>query len=603
MKVKKKRRFKFAIAGAVAVATLLVYLTALRNDFINWDDGAYIFENPHIRLLNAAFFKWAFFDFYSYNWHPLTWMSHALDYALWGLNPLGHHLTNIILHAINTFFVVFLVIRLLDAFKRTVPNGQSSFLNEQTTLIAAGTTGLLFGLHPLHVESVAWVAERKDLLCALFYLLSIMAYTNYVGSLTEEASQRISFSRFINKHYLLALAFFILALLSKPMAVSLPAVLLLLDWFPYNRIRSLKTLRPALIEKLPLVVLSFISSIVTVLAQKSGGAISSIEIVPLSIRVLVGVKALISYLWKMALPLNLIPYYSYPRDVSIVSPVYLSAVVLVIGLTAGCVVMIKKQKLWLTAWGYYVVTLLPVLGIIQVGGQSMADRYTYLPSLGPFIIIGVFAAWILGYVSSLKKWGLRIKVFSAIAAVSLLVLMSYKTLMQIGIWENSIVFWNYVIEKDPNSFSEAYDNRGQALEKTGQIDRAIADYDKAIALAPSDYEVYDIRGQAFHKMGQLERAIADYSSAIALNPSDSGAYNNRGLAFDKMGQLNRAIMDYDSAIALNPSDAHVFINRGFAYFKAGQVEFAIADMKKACDLGNAFGCQAVQVVVPQQKGQ
>jgi tetratricopeptide (TPR) repeat protein len=603
MKVKKKRRFKFAIAGAVAVATLLVYLTALRNDFINWDDGAYIFENPHIRLLNAAFFKWAFFDFYSYNWHPLTWMSHALDYAIWGLSPLGHHLTNIILHAINTFTVVFLVIRLLDAFKRTVPNGQSSFLNEQTTLIAAGTTGLLFGLHPLHVESVAWVAERKDLLCALFYLLSIMTYTNYVGSLTEEASQRISFSRFINKHYLLARAFFILALLSKPMAVSLPAVLLLLDWFPYNRIRSLKTLRPALIEKLPLVVLSFISSIVTVLAQKSGGAISSIEIVPLSIRVLVGVKALISYLWKMALPLNLIPYYSYPRDVSIVSPVYLSAVVLVIGLTAGCVVMIKKQKLWLTAWGYYVVTLLPVLGIIQVGGQSMADRYTYLPSLGPFIIIGVFAAWILGYVSSLKKWGLRIKVFSAIAAVSLLVLMSYKTLMQIGIWENSIVFWNYVIEKDPNSFSEAYDNRGQALEKTGQIDRAIADYDKAIALAPSDYEVYDIRGQAFHKMGQLERAIADYSSAIALNPSDSGAYNNRGLAFDKMGQLNRAIMDYDSAIALNPSDAHVFINRGFAYFKAGQVEFSIADMKKACDLGNAFGCQAVQVVVPQQKGQ
>jgi hypothetical protein len=471
MKVEKKRRFKFAIAGAVAVATFLVYLTALRNDFINWDDGAYIFENPHIRLLNAAFFKWAFFDFYSYNWHPLTWMSHALDYALWGLNPLGHHLTNIILHAINTFFVVFLVIRLLDAFKRTVRNGQSSFLNEQTKLIAAGTTGLLFGLHPLHVESVAWVAERKDLLCALFYLLTIITYTNYARSVTEEAPQKISFPRFINKHYLLALAFFILALLSKPMAVSLPVVLLLLDWFPYNRIQSFKTLWSALIEKLPLIVLSFISSIVTVLAQKSGGAISSIEIVPLSIRVLVGAKALISYLLKMALPLNLVPFYPYPRDVSFVSLGYLSAVLLVIGLTAGCVVLIKKQKLWLAAWGYYVVTLLPVLGIIQVGGQSMADRYTYLPSLGPFIIIGVLAAWILGHVSPLKIWGLRIKVFSAVAAIILLVLMSYKTFMQIGIWENSIVFWNYVIEKDPNSFSEAYDNRGRAFEKIGLIDR------------------------------------------------------------------------------------------------------------------------------------
>jgi hypothetical protein len=593
-------RSRYTLAGAVALTTLLVYLAALRNDFVNWDDGAYVFENPHIRSLNPAFFKWAFFDFYSYNWHPLTWLSHALDYTLWGLNPLGHHLTNIVLHAINAFLVVFLVIRLLEAWKkRTVRNGPS-FLSDRGVLIAAATTGLLFGLHPVHVESVAWVAERKDLLCALFYLLSIMAYTNGGRSVAGEAAQEISFSRFINKHYLLTLAFFILALLSKPMAVSLPAVLLLLDWFLYNRIQSFRTLWSALIEKLPFFACSLFSSIVTVVAQKSEGALSSIEILPLSTRVLVGTRALISYLWKMALPLNLTPFYPYPRDASFVSLEYLSAMALVIGLTAGCVVMIKKQKLWLAAWGYYVVTLLPVLGIVQVGGQSMADRYTYLPSLGPFLVMGVLAAWVLGQVSSLKRWGLSIKVFSAAMAITLLVLMSYKTLMQIEIWENSIVFWDYVIEKEPNNFSDAYANRGRAFEKMGRIDRALADYDRAIALAPFDSEVHDVRGQALHKMGWIDRAIADYDSAIALNPSDFKAYNNRGLAFDKMGQINRAIADYDSAIALNQDDAHVFINRGFAYFKIGQVGLAIADMKKACELGDSFGCQAAQGVVSRQ---
>ena len=595
-----RKNYKYYLAGSVSLITFLVYLAALRNDFVSWDDGAYVYENPHISSVNAAFFKWAFFDFYSYNWHPLTWLSHALDYAVWGLNPLGHHLTSIILHAVNTFVVVFLVMRLSKTVKLTP--GLPLWQDERTTLITAGVTGLLFGLHPVHVESVAWVSERKDLLCAFFYLLGIMAYTNFVRSVTAEAAQ-IKLSRFINKHYLLTLAFFVLALLSKPMAVSLPVILLLLDWFPYNRICSFKTGWFALIEKLPFLAFSLISSIVTVLAQKSEGAISSIEILPLSTRVLVGVKALTAYLWKIVLPLNLVPFYPYPKEVSLVSWEYLFAVGLAIGLTGVCIVMIRKQKFWLEVWGYYGVTLLPVLGIVQVGGQSMADRYMYLPSLGPFLIIGSSAAWIWGRAGSLKKWGQSIKVLSVAAAVTLLVLLSYKTVMQIGVWKNSIVFWDYVIEKEPDNFADAYVNRGRTFEKMGRSDRALSDYDRAIALAPFDFEVYDVRGQALHKMGRLEGALADYDRAIALNPADFKAYNNRGLVFDRMGQLNRSLEDYGRAIALNQNDAHVFINRAFAYFKVGQAGLAIADMKKACDLGDAFGCQTVQAMPqPQTSG-
>lgn len=595
-----RKNYKYYLAGSVSLITFLVYLAALRNDFVSWDDGAYVYENPHISSVNAAFFKWAFFDFYSYNWHPLTWLSHALDYAVWGLNPLGHHLTSIILHAVNTFVVVFLVMRLSKTVKLTP--GLPLWQDERTTLITAGVTGLLFGLHPVHVESVAWVSERKDLLCAFFYLLGIMAYTNFVRSVTAEAAQ-IKLSRFINKHYLLTLAFFVLALLSKPMAVSLPVILLLLDWFPYNRICSFKTGWFALIEKLPFLAFSLISSIVTVLAQKSEGAISSIEILPLSTRVLVGVKALTAYLWKIVLPLNLVPFYPYPKEVSLVSWEYLFAVGLAIGLTGVCIVMIRKQKFWLVVWGYYGVTLLPVLGIVQVGGQSMADRYMYLPSLGPFLIIGSSAAWIWGRAGSLKKWGQSIKVLSVAAAVTLLVLLSYKTVMQIGVWKNSIVFWDYVIEKEPDNFADAYVNRGRTFEKMGRSDRALSDYDRAIALAPFDFEVYDVRGQALHKMGRLEGALADYDRAIALNPADFKAYNNRGLVFDRMGQLNRSLEDYGRAIALNQNDAHVFINRAFAYFKVGQAGLAIADMKKACDLGDAFGCQTVQAMPqPQTSG-
>ncbi len=583
------------LAAAAAFITFSVYLTALGNDFVNWDDGPYIYANPHIRSLNAAFFKWAFFDFYEYNWHPLTWLSHAVDYALWGLNPVGHHLTSVILHALNTFLVVVLVMRLLEAFRS---NGQSStpaLLNDSGMLLAAGTTGLLFGLHPVHVESVAWVAERKDLLCALFFLLSIMIYTKYAGgqgagvsSKKDEARQRIFL---FDRYYLFTLGFFILALMSKPMAVTLPFVLLILDWQPFDRIRSWKALLPALGEKIPFLILSLGSAIVTVLAQRAGGALISTEEVPLPDRLLVAVHSLAAYLGNLAWPQNLSAFYPYPQNIALLSAEFLPALALVTGVSAACLMYRKKRSIWLPTWGYYVITLLPVLGIVQVGGQSIADRYLYLPSFGPFLLAGLGAAWLWAAAVNLNKWRPLPKLICGITAVFVLVFLTYSSLEQIAIWKNGFALWNDVIEKYPQRVPVAYNNRGTVLMITGRFDKAIEDFNTAIALDPSDYLPYTNLGKIYLNTGSFEKSIEYSGRAILLAPLQAMPYNNRGVAYRYTGRYDSALEDFNKAIELDEYYAGAYFNRGNLFRSIGRPELAFGDYQKACDLGFENACR------------
>jgi protein O-mannosyl-transferase len=542
----------------MGLLTLLVYLPALRNDFVYWDDNLYIFENPYIRSLNAAFFRWAFLDFHASNWHPLTWISHAVDYALWGLNPLGHHLTSIILHAINTALVVLLALRLLGIARvRSTANTPTPFLNDRTVLITACVTGLLFGIHPVHVESVAWVAERKDLLCGLFFLLSIMMYMNYVsrqtstrikqkteGSAQDEAGQS---NRFMNKHYLLTLGFFALALLSKPMAVTLPLVLLILDWYPLERIRSYSSLWAATIEKLPFFALSVSSSLITIVAQQAGNSTVSLEFVPLSSRLLVAVQSLVGYLEKMLWPLNLVPLYPYPRYVSLSSFEYILAIGLVLGITIVCAIFAIKQRLWLSAWGYYVVTLVPVLGLIQVGNQSMADRYTYLPSIGPFLVVGLCSAWISDEVIKKEKTAISAKLLSISISLILVFSLSYLTVEQIGIWRSSLSLWTCVIEREPDRFPLAYNNRGMVFYHSGDFNKAIADFDKAVALDPQYAKAYYNRGSVFYKTGELEKSIIDFRKTISLDPLYYEAY----YYLDQVLKKRESLMSKEKSVNTN----------------------------------------------------
>ncbi len=544
----EKKYFKYYLAVAVSAFVFLVYLAALRNEFVNWDDRQYLLDNPHILSFDLTFLRWAFLDFYAFNWHPLTWVSHALDYAIWGWNPFGHHLTSNILHAVNSFLVVLLVVRLMEA-----ANDDPRF-----TLIVAGTTGVLFGLHPIHVESVAWVAERKDLLCALFYLSSIATYLKY-ASASLSPGVRGEKARW----YLLALGFFLLALMSKPMAVSLPVVLLLLDWYPLKRISQRSKLRIALVEKLPFIVFSLLSSIVTIMAQQSGGAVQSGDEYLLSMRFFVAAKALLAYLGKLIVPLELVPFYPYPEDLSIFSTEYLFVIALPLLITATCLVTAKKQKVLSSVWGYYVVTLIPVLGVVQVGGQSMADRYMYLPSLGPFLIAGLGVAWVFRKAHAVEKLGLLVKVVAASAMILAVVALTHLTLKQIHIWKNSIALWTYVIEKEPGKVRRAYMNRSAAFCEVGQYDKAIADYDMAVAIAPRDPDVYYGRGLVYFETRQFGKAIVDYDIAVTL--SQEGGEGVFGLE-------------------------SIFLDRGLAYLQIGERRLALEDFKKSCDLGNAVGC-------------
>jgi tetratricopeptide (TPR) repeat protein len=458
----------------------------------------------------------------------------------------------------------------------------------------AGATGLLFGLHPVHVESVAWAAERKDLLCALFFLLSIISYTNYVAEGPAETSGKISLGRFFDKRYLFTLGLFVLALLSKPMAVTLPIVLLILDWYPFNRIWSLTKAWFFFVEKIPFIIVSLASSVITILAQKTGGSVVSLVFVPLSSRALVAVQSLIAYLWKMLLPLNLIPFYPYPENISLASVVYLSASVFTIGITAAAVAAAKRQRLWLSAWGYYVVTLIPVLGIVQVGNQAMADRYTYLPSLGPFLAIGLVIAWIAERVNIFHRSGKILPLIFPVPAICLIFSLSYTTVKQIGIWENSFVLWNHVIEKGFES-ATAYNNRGLSLDEMGQRDKARADFERAITLDPRNYFAYNNMGVTYGKDGQFQRSIEYFLKAIAINPNHADSYCNLGLTYFFMKQYDDALGNYNQAIHLKRDFDMAYLDRGNLYFTIGNKGLAMADYQKACGLGNSKACEILNL--------
>jgi Tfp pilus assembly protein PilF len=629
VEMRTTNKLTYSLAGFVALITFAVYLASLQNEFIaEWDDGEYVLNNPYIRSINLAFLRWAFFDFHASNWHPLTWISHAIDYAVWGANPLGHHLTSVILHAVNTFLVVVLIMRLQEVATGTTPSGQeTSVLDEHGMLITAGVTGLLFGLHPVHVESVAWIAERKDLLCALFFLLSIAGYVKYVTVIGNEPIDQGVRTRYVKKEYLLSIGFFILALMSKPMAVSLPVVLMILDWYPFRRLRSVKTAWILLVEKLPFITFSLISSVLTVLAQRAGGAIIEIQALPLPSRLLVAAQSLLMYLWKMAVPRDLIPYYPYPKNISFASLEFLFAIALVIGITIFCIIIAKRHRLGLAVWGYYVVTLLPVIGIVQVGSQSMADRYTYLPSLAPFLIIAVGTSWGYDKIIRLNRSRSVIMILFLCAGIVIFAGLSFLSIRQMPVWNNGLSVWSYVIEKEPEKVSIAYTNLGAAYQKMGQYDKAMENYDKAITLDPNDYLAYTNRGVIFDRLGQFDKALESYNKAVISNPGDYKAYFNRGLTYDKMGRIADAIEEFQMATRLNmpdpmavawaynnlgilytkagmydrsiaafnisisvePNNPHTFNNRGFTYAYSGQYKRAIEDFSKAILLDKNYG--------------
>lgn len=554
-------RGAYLVFAAVSLLTFIVFAPAIGNGFINWDDSVYAFANPNLRKIDGAFFRWIFFtvDPDIANWIPLTLLTHAIDYMVWGADPWGPHLLNVAIHTANTFLVGLVAFRLV----RSVRTGGQT--DVWSAAVAAIFTALVFGIHPLRVESVAWVSERKDLLCGLFFLLSINSYISFASAQAGKI-----------RHYAGALIFALLALLSKPMAVSLPFVLLIIDLYPLERFSrtGLNAERPSstlrlFFEKIPFLALSALASLAAILAQSSSKAVSAVDAYPVATRLWMSLRGYAFYLYKTVWPTNLSTFYPHPVSIDPASIEFAGSAAVFISITVLCALTFKRQKAFTAVWLYYTVTLLPVIGIVKVGAHSVADRYTYLPLIAPVLLAGLFFSRVFASPSH-RRLGLGAASGAAVALA-----LGWLTVNQTAIWKDSITFWSHSIDLYPGASPLPYLNRALAYDDAGRIDEAIADYDSALALKPGYTEAYNNRALLKAAKKAYAEAIADYNRAIEIDPSYAVAYNNRGLAYRAIGDVSKAIEDFRTAITIDPGMEAAYNNLADAYAETGDMSKAI----------------------------
>jgi hypothetical protein len=545
---------------SVFIATLVValYLPSLDHDFVNWDDPLYVTKNPDLGNLSLHSIGKLFTTVVSSNWHPLTMLSLKLDYGIWGLNPRGYHLTNIALHTLNCLFVFFLSLQLVNSL-----NGFAKNSANNATIIAA-FSAIFFGIHPIHVESVAWISERKDLLYSFFFLLSISFYVRFA---TSHEKRKWPF-------YHVSLALYSLSLMSKPMAVTLPLILLIIDVYPLGKIKLLSSPRSVstlLVDKIPYFILAFLASMATIWAQQSGGAIKSVTAISVLTRLAVAIRAYIFYIIKIILPFDLAPFYPHPAisNFDVPNIHYAAYFIVFLVITAVCVWTFRTKPVFTAIWSNYVITLAPVIGIIHVGGQAAADRYMYMASLSPFLLISI---GITVLINRLPKLSYRVPI--VIFLICITAFQIVQTRKQISIWRDSITLWNYEIAVFPSEEALPYYNRGKAWDSLGKLNMALKDYDRAISINSSHTDAYIGRGIISGKLGKYGQALLDISKAIELDPSHEKAYSNRGSVYHYLRQYDLAERDYLKAIALNPADPVAYYNIAILYDAQGNLEKA-----------------------------
>ncbi|HEY2385976.1 MAG TPA: tetratricopeptide repeat protein [Candidatus Binatia bacterium] len=527
------------VALALAAVVVAAYAPALRGQFLEWDDNIYVLRNPYVRGLSWANVRWAFTTFHTGNWIPLTWLSHALDGTLWGLNPVGHHATALLLHVANTV-LVFVVWRALTG-----------------ALWRSAAVAALFGLHPLHVESVAWIAERKDLLSALCWLGALGAYVAY--------ARRPSASR-----YAVVMLAFAAGLLAKPMGVTLPLVLLLLDWWPLGRWS-----RGAIVEKAPFAALAAVAATVAVAAQRAEGGIRDRSLVPIGARLANAVVSYVRYLELAVWPARLSPWYSHPAlEGEPLSPgVVVASAAFVVGVTVYAIAGARRRPHIAVGWAWYVVTLLPVIGIVQVGGQAMADRYTYLPLLGIFTAvvweIGAFSWW---QSTSARRAG-------AVGFSAVLALLAVLTWRQTQVWHDSTTLWTTTLVRNPRAAIAYYALAGIDARE-GRVDRAITRYRRALKLRPDYVSARRELARLLVGRGQYAAAAAQYRKALATHES---AMDHNDLANVLLSQerTEAARRHLERARVLDPDLVEARNNLGIVLANEGRLAEAEAEFRAA----------------------
>lgn len=522
-------RWKILIGLSLAVLTTMVYWQVGGFDFVRYDDDRYITENPIVsKGLSLEGIRWAFSSFEQSNWHPLTWLSHMLDVQWFGLDAGRHHQVNLLFHILNTLILFVILQRMTGA------------------LWKSGFVAALFALHPLHVESVAWIAERKDLLSAFFFLLTLLAYERYTRRQSPWG-------------YLLIVVLFALGLLSKPMVVTLPFVLLLLDFWPLKRfqpevrggdtsadstagagmISLMKANRGLFLEKIPLFALSAASCAVTVIAQQ--GAMKALEVVPLDFRILNAIVAYAEYLYRCFVPVDLAVLYPYPDSIPPWQVLVSGAVFIAV---TALVIFRRKTPALMVGWFWYLGTLVPVIGLVQVGVQATADRYTYIPFIGLFILL----TWFTGDLSARVP---HRKAVLASAAVLLLAGLSAATVSQTRYWVNSEVLFEHTLQTTKDNYV-IHSNFGAWLAGQGRVDDAIRHYNEALRIKPDDGDARYNLANALVRQAKIQEAIAQYREVLKTAPDYVMARNNLALCLIQTGERSAAIEQFQEILRLKP---------------------------------------------------
>lgn len=597
------------------VITMGVYWQVSGFEFINVDDPRYVLYNNFIRDgISLDGIKWAFLSVYAANWHPLTWLSHMLDIELFGMRPGMHHLINAALHTLNAS-LLFLVLDKMTG-----------------KLLRSAAIAALFALHPLHVESVAWISERKDVLSTFFGMLTMMSYYWYTR---RENIQR----------YLLMILFYVLGLLSKPMLVTLPFVLLLLDCWPLKRFETTFThsdtnssdqqkrmvashwprIMQLVLEKIPLMVLAVLSSLITLYAQQSWGAVGSLERISVSTRIANAATSYVVYLIKMFRPVDLAAYYPYPETVNLPLVVFC---LLVLSLITGIVLFSAKRIPYLlVGWFWYLGTLVPVIGIVQVGTQSMADRYTYFPLIGIFLMV---VWWIGDFTLRLRHRKVILGVMSSVLFGAIIT----TTWVQVGYWKDSETLFRHAIDVTRDNYNalgylglalyekgdldgailcyretlslnpavlKNYINLGIALLRNNEIDSAINNYSDVLSIDPNFAEAHLGMGTALSMAGKHDLAEKHFQEVIRIDPDSSEARNSLGDLMGLDGNLDLAVQYYTESLKINPHQSDVYNNLGMVFLKKGDMSQAIECFQAAVKENPAHEAAAVNLMNAKSK--
>ncbi len=548
----------------VALFTLAAFLPALQNQFVNWDDKDNFLDNPHYRGLGWTHLRWMWTTHLGH-YIPLTWMTLGLDYLLWGMNPVGYHLTNLLLHAANAVVFFFVVRRLLA---RALPSPSE---HGYALAVSSGVAALVFAIHPLRVESVAWVTERRDVLSGLFYLVAILLYLR--------ACERGARGR---GWYWLSVAVFGCALLSKSMVVNLPVVLLILDVYPLRRLGGAvgwwsEPARRVYVEKIPFVLLAAAASAVALMAQLSHNTMVSVVQLSALGRLALSVYGLSFYLWKTVAPVNLSPLYELPPTVNPWAPPFLLSYGLVVAITALVLALRRPLPGLLAAWVAYVVVLLPVLGIFQSGPQIAADRYTYLASLGWAILVSA---------GVLSHWRRRPFLFTGLAACVLFGL-GILTWNQVQVWRDSEKLWTHALATYPKS-SIAENNLGNVRADQSKLAEAIEHYRQALDINPEHASAHYNLGNVLAQQGKLAEASEHHRQALRLKPDYADAHNNLGNVLAQQGMLAEASEQYQRALQIRPDDADAHNNLGNALAQQGKLSEAVDHYRQALKIKPDF---------------